>query len=160
MKAILFVVLISLICGARLSADERVVLFDCDASYELGRQEARQVSSWGWFWASFGASALLYTGVLMYEFSYSSDEEDGMWLLGIGGPAAFSLSILIPLLATPQPKSLPGGTDFDADCYRQGYIKKLRGKNTTASFLGFAAGSILASGYIYIAAIGLFVISF
>ena len=98
---------------------------DCTASKIDGEEDAKaQHSSSGWFLGGVGSGILL-------------------GLIGTGvitGAAA---------LTNPQPRDVPRGVD--ETCYKNGYTKKAKSKNTWTAFAGGLGGTLILA-VIYLSA--------
>jgi hypothetical protein len=139
MKRHIVLVLVALQAVAVLYAVDSTTFSDCDFSFELGKQDARQVSTLKWFFASWGVTFAIGMAGFLYEMN-SDDFEEGSTPVAIAQMAGIGFMLALPLFISSQPKSPSTDTNIGVDCYNKGYSRKLKGKRFLFSLGGVAVG--------------------
>jgi hypothetical protein len=123
-----------------LYSDNTSEVIDCNLSFELGKQEARQVPTCKWFWTGLGlTSAIILSGILVSN-TIGMENESISAAVGVLEWTGLGFTIIFPLFFTSQPKSLPNNRAIDIECYTKGYSKTLRNRNFLSSLGGVAIG--------------------
>ena len=151
-RSILFLLLILYSAGTSYG-DDTSTDFDCFLSFELGAQDAQQVSTWKWFWTAWLITSISGISGFLIELNSNDANNEGI-PTAVGELAGAGISITLPLFFGYHPKSLSNENQIATDCYTKGYEKRLRNRNLLASAGGIALG--IGTVYVAIYTIGMF----
>jgi hypothetical protein len=153
-KTVVLTLVLLVVCSFYLFSET----LDCQHSFELGENNAKEMHS-SWPWYVLGIGSVILAGRAYDELSYLGFR---MWLEGnthyddpwvralpfIGLAVVLSVPFIPALfLSTKRENIFPPFGGVDLECYRDGYVKKARLKNSGALLLGeltmFAGAAVL-----------------
>ena len=122
---------------------------DCRQSLELGKHDATTThKSWPWFLVGMGTVYLAFRTwdmLSMAQFSSQSYTYGESTLPWIGFGVVLTIPFIPASFILPSKGKInPTGEGLDLDCYRTGYVRKARLKNTASLLFG---ESVALAGY-------------